>query len=405
VNWSARIAFWARIGVPATVLAVSLTALVFVATRGATDSGAAPVAEQADVRLDTTASSVSRRVRDRLTVDLQLAGPRASAGRELGVRVWWKPRPGGRRWTEMIDDVRVVRVGSKTTVSVPEWSMRAGSATVCVARSSLDVDAACAPAVAAGALPADTAGDGISWMRVNVPKPTSALDAHAMWIHQLERSSGGNVGRIAARAHASGVQTVIIKASGGPTAWDQFTEQLVDALHAQGLQVCAYQRLFGERPKTEAKLGIAAVEMGADCLVLDAESEYKNQHAEARVYLRTLRAGIGEDFPVGFTSFPYVSYHTTVPWKVFLGPGGAQYNLPQIYWKTIGDPVDHAVARTWRENVGFGRPIVPIGQTYLNPAPAEIRRFRQQVEARGARGVSWWVWQLTDRTRWEAITP
>ena len=80
--------------------------------------------------------------------------------------------------------------------------------------------------------------------------------------------------------------------------------------------------------------------MGADCVVIDAESELKGRYAQAQAYMRRLRARVGPDYPLGLTSFPYVHYHPTFPYSVFLGPGGAQFNVPQMYWKTIGVSVD-----------------------------------------------------------------
>jgi hypothetical protein len=137
--------------------------------------------------------------------------------------------------------------------------------------------------------------------------------------------------------------------------------------------------------------------------VIDAESEYKNKHAQARTYVRSLRSRIGPSFPVGFTSFPYVSFHRTVPYRVFLGEGGAQYNLPQVYWKAIGDSPGEALARTYRENRGFGRPIYPIGQAYSSPSPTAIRTFKATARRYGARGISWWSWQSAGEAQFRAL--
>jgi Putative peptidoglycan binding domain len=117
-----------------------------------------------------------------------------------------------------------------------------------------------------------------------------------------------------------------------------------------------------------------------------------------------LRRQIGPSYPVGLTSFPYTDYHPAFPYSVFLGPGAAQYNLPQIYWKTIGDPVDVAYDHTWVWNRFYERPIMPLGQVYLNPRPRAIRRFRKLAIAHGFRGVSWWSWQHARRRQWRAIS-
>ena len=104
------------------------------------------------------------------------------------------------------------------------------------------------------------------------------------------------------------------------------------------------------------------------------------------------------------TSFPYVDYHSKVPYSVFLGPGGAQANLPQVYWKDIGDSVDAASAKTVAQNRIYERPIAPIGQTYQEPSAEELARFRAVWAGYGAAGLSWWSWQATSAGGWAALS-
>jgi peptidoglycan hydrolase-like protein with peptidoglycan-binding domain len=225
-----------------------------------------------------------------------------------------------------------------------------------------------------------------------------------MWIWQLGRSSGGDPVAIAAQARLGGVSTVFVKSADGASDFaGQFTPALVQALKAQGLRVCAWQFAYGTNPVGEAAQGIAAVQAGADCLVVDAESDYAGKYAQAQQYMQALRAAIGPDYPVGLTSFPYVHYHSSIPYSVFLGPGGAQFNLPQMYWKDIGTSVDAVYATTYTHNRIYGRPVLPLGQTYQDPAPAELTRFRQLAAAYGAPGVSWWSWQETQSSEWAVL--
>lgn len=231
----------------------------------------------------------------------------------------------------------------------------------------------------------------------------TAFDGSAVWIHVLEQSSGGDLDAIAATAHQRGVSTLIVKASHGTKPWAQFTPELVEGLHARGLKVCAYSRILSRYPRSEARVSAAAVAQGADCFVIDAEAEYEGRYAQARTYMRELRRLVGPDFPVGLTSFPYVDLHPSFPYSVFLGPGGAQFNLPQVYWRAIGDTVDQALARTFAWNALYGRPIRPLGQLWMHPPRAELLRFRALAAAYGATGVSWWVWQLASPGGLEAI--
>lgn len=234
---------------------------------------------------------------------------------------------------------------------------------------------------------------------------TGALEGQGMWIWYVNKSDGGSVAAIVAQAHAAGVTTLFIKSSDGSSNyWSQFSPQLVAELHANGLKVCAWQYVYGSNPEGEADLGAEAVANGADCLVIDAEAEYEGKYAAAQTYIADLRAKIGAAYPLALASFPYVSYHPTFPYSVFLGPNGAQFNAPQMYWKDIGTSVDTVYANTYIANRIYQRPIFPLGQTYGKATPTEILRFREEAVDYGAQGWSFWDWQETGAGGWEALT-
>lgn len=226
-----------------------------------------------------------------------------------------------------------------------------------------------------------------------------------MWIWELRSVEHGDVSAIIAGAHRYGIGTLLVKSSDGTTLWtQQFNSQLVSELHAAGLKVCAWQYVYGTHPVTEAYMGAAAVRDGADCLVIDAESEYEGRYVAAQTYVRRLRDLIGARFPVALAGFPYVDYHPAFPYSVFLGPGGAQYNAPQMYWHAIGVSTDAVYAHTYAFNLPYGRPIFPLGQVYGHPPAHQIVRFRELSRAYGAKGVSWWDWQEARPYSWTAIS-
>ncbi|MEA2156712.1 MAG: hypothetical protein QOE11_2852 [Solirubrobacteraceae bacterium] len=230
------------------------------------------------------------------------------------------------------------------------------------------------------------------------------LRGDGMWIWELPKSDGGNLDVIAARAHAAGMQTVFVKSSDAAKVWPQFTPQLVADLHARGLRVCAWQFVYGTNPLGEAAAGAAAVTAGADCLVIDAETAYEGRYASAQRYIGALRLAIGPAFPVGLTSFPYVDYHPGLPYSVFLGPGGAQANMPQVYWKAIGGSVDAVSARTVAHNRIYQAPLAPLGQAYAAPRPEDLQRFRAIWAGYGAAGLSWWDYQSASDTTWATLS-
>jgi Putative peptidoglycan binding domain len=226
----------------------------------------------------------------------------------------------------------------------------------------------------------------------------------AMWIWELPSSNGGNVASIHATARQYKIQTLIIKAGDGSGAWSQFNAQTVAALRARGLRVCAWQYVYGVNPLAEAQVGAEAVHNGADCLLIDAESEYEGRYVQAQTYITELRKLIGPNYPVALASFPYIDFHPAFPYSVFLGSGGAQYNVPQMYWKDIGTTVDNVYSHTYAFNRIYGRPISPLGQVYNTPPDHQVVRFRQLSRAYGASGVSWWNWQESPRSKWIALS-
>ena len=233
---------------------------------------------------------------------------------------------------------------------------------------------------------------------------SNPLHGRGVWIWELGSTAHGNLSTILARAHQYGVSTVFIKSSDGGSFWSgQFSSAVVHALRRGGLKVCAWQYVYGYRPVAEADAGAEAVRHGANCLVIDAEAQYEGRYVSAQTYMERLRSLIGRRFPLALASFPYVDYHPGLPYSVFLGPGGAQYNVPQMYWKDIGTSVSAVYAHTYAYNRIYRRRIFPLGQIYSSPPSSQIRRFRASSRAYGASGVSWWDWQSARAAAWRAI--
>jgi hypothetical protein len=235
-----------------------------------------------------------------------------------------------------------------------------------------------------------------------VPQGT-AFEGNGMWIWYVSQSNGGSVSSIARRAAKAGVTTLFIKSSDGARPWSQFTPALVEALHARGLKVCGWGYVYGNNPRGEARAARTAIQRGADCFVIDAETEYEGKYAAADLYMRKLRAYAGPDYPIGVAPFPYVDYHPGYPYSVFLGPGGAQFNLPQMYWRAIGVSVKTIYARTYNYGTLYGRPIYPLGQTYGGVKRLDITCFRRYAQLYGATGLSWWSWQATPSSGWSTL--
>jgi hypothetical protein len=233
------------------------------------------------------------------------------------------------------------------------------------------------------------------------------LAGHAMWIWLMQATDGGNLAKIIAQAKLDGIKTLIIKNGDGRTLWSQFNPTLVSEIHAAGLKVCAWQYVYGNYPLQEAEVGAAAKKDGADCLIIDAEVQYQGRYVAAQTYIRDLRARVGPKFSVGLAGLPYVEYHESFPYSVFLGANGAQFNMPQMYWIDIGTTVPYIYQTTYTENSIYQRPIYPLGQLYGDssgsPSTLSVGQFNTLAKDYKAGGVSWWDFQSA-RPAWLADT-
>jgi hypothetical protein len=266
-------------------------------------------------------------------------------------------------------------------------------------------------AAAGSPLPAARAAQSRAALAGTVPPPFTVpagqalrpFQGRGMWIWMLSSTDGGNLSSIIAQAKSHGIATLFIKSGDGTTMWSQFNRPVVAALHHAGLRVCAWQYVYGNHPVEEAQVGATAVHDGANCLVIDAEVEYQGKYVQAQTYIRTLRKLIGYRFSVGLAGFPWVDYHPSFPYSVFLGPHAAQVNVPQMYWKDIGTTVDNVYAHTYEWNELYQRPIAPLGQLYSSPRINQIERFRSMSRYYRAPNVSWWDWQSSGNPQWAAM--
>ncbi|MCO5316294.1 MAG: peptidoglycan-binding protein [Solirubrobacterales bacterium] len=235
--------------------------------------------------------------------------------------------------------------------------------------------------------------------------PASAAtpyDRQGMWIWYISSSENGSLDAIIRRARRADVGTLYIKSGDGTNVWSQFTRSMVRRFQRAGLKVCGWQYVYGREPAREAAVSAVAKKRGADCFVIDAEAEYEGRYSQADRYIRQLRRRVGPKFKLALSTFPYNNYHQGFPYSVFLGPGAATANLPQVYWKAIGDSVREAVGIAWRENSIYERQIYPVGQTWMDPSAKALKNFRRYAKSYGV-APSWWSWQETSRSAWRTL--
>jgi len=257
-----------------------------------------------------------------------------------------------------------------------------------------------APAASSSAVSVN--GDPAGQVPQSERQPSSPYRRPGMWIWYVDASHGGNLTRIIKRAKKSKIGTLYIKSGDGTNVWSQFNRPLVERLQRAGLKVCGWQYVYGRSPGREAKVSAVAKRRGADCFVIDAETEYEGNYSGADRYVRKLRKLVGPKFRLSLSTFPYAHFHPGFPYSVFLGPGAATINLPQVYWKTIGDSVKEAIGTTWTYNRMYKRGIFPVGQTYFGQGLKDLTRFRRFTASYGS-APSWWSWQETNSSEWATL--
>ena len=207
---------------------------------------------------------------------------------------------------------------------------------------------------------------------IAVPAGSTPFDRQGMWIWYIDKSEGGSLPRIIAKAQRYGIGTLYVKSGDGGSVWSQFTTSMVETFHQAGIDVCAWQFVYGDSPVAEAKVGAASVARGADCLVIDAEGDYEGKYASADRYIRALRARIGADYPLSLAGLPLRRLPPVLPLLGLLRPG--RRHLQPAADVLEGDR--NLGARRLRAHLPLQPPLGPPGL----PARADLRRRRAQVD-------------------------
>lgn len=149
---------------------------------------------------------------------------------------------------------------------------------------------------------------------------------------------------------------------------------ITDLLHAEGIKVWGWQYLYGGKlyngadnrlstPKAEAA---AAAEMlnrlGLDGYIADPEREYKLAGAgAAAVFGREFRKLMGNDFPMGLSSYRFPKLHMDFPWAAWLD--FANCHMPQVYWGKGGQRKELEKSITQLKALK-DLPVIPAGRAY-----------------------------------------
>ena len=201
-----------------------------------------------------------------------------------------------------------------------------------------------------------------------------------MWIWVLS-ASGGSATAVADQAERYGIEVVFVKSGDGDDYWTPVhSKPFVNALHARGLDVCAWQFVYGSDPRGEASR-CGRGQAGADCFVIEPRTSTRAATPRPRPTCERLR-GRRPRLSVALTPLPLRRLPPDLPVLGVPGPRAAQYNLPQMYWHTIGVSVASNFDHTYRFNRPYGQPDLPARSDLRRPAPKdEVIEFRRHARA------------------------
>ena len=240
-----------------------------------------------------------------------------------------------------------------------------------------------------------------------------------MWIYLPDKTEGGNVGAIIAKAKATGLTHLYVRMG---SAWDGFNvapfmDKILPAAHAAGIKVIGWDfpKLDPLGPDIErAKAMINYTTPSGD--KIDAFSPDIESPAEgtrltpenAKRYGAALREVAGPDYTLIVTVPRPSKERPTHPYNEIVA--GYDAIAPMIYWLDRQPDTDVAGAMQFLSK--YNVPIYPVGQAYDGspeggrkgvPPPEELFRFMRFAEKHGAAGVSFWSWQAANQPAWNAV--
>jgi hypothetical protein len=240
-----------------------------------------------------------------------------------------------------------------------------------------------------------------------------------MWLYEPEKTEGGDVAAIVAKAKAAGLSHLYVRTG---SSWNgfyagSFLDQILPAAHEADLMVYGWDFPRLINVADDVRRAKAAIDHRApgkhriDGFSADIETRSEGTHitgAAAAEYGRLLRDAVGSSYPL-IATVPRPSPAQNYPYAEVVASFDAI--APMVYW--LNRQPDTDVSGALRDLAQYGKPVFPVGQAYDGapeggragvPPPEELWRFMRFAQAGGAQGVSFWSWQAANAKAWAAIT-
>ena len=235
------------------------------------------------------------------------------------------------------------------------------------------------------------------------------ITGKGIYIWQLKRCEGGDMGKVVNRLKAADMTHVLPKIADGDdpdikTIVDNWKllPDLVNRCHKAGIQVIGWQYVYGANPTGEADRAITELrKLPFDGFVINAERQYRdlaNNAQAAWIYCEKIRAAY-PDLLLGLSSYRFPHYHAKFPFNTFLS--FCDFNMPQVYWMQSNGTVPAQLADTIKAYEPYVYcPMIPTGAAFeehgWKAVPDDQRIFVEEVRKHGLSGCNWWEY-------WEAF--
>jgi hypothetical protein len=241
-----------------------------------------------------------------------------------------------------------------------------------------------------------------------------------MWTWEVDRTEGGDVHAIVAKAKEIGLTHVYVRTG---SSWmglhgTPFLDDLLPVAHAAGLRVYGWDFPSFVDVGADIDRAVAAIRHQApgghriDGFVADIETSAEGTRLTpdaAELYSAGLRAAVGPDTVlIACVPNPTPHHLRIFPYSLVLPHYDAV--APMIYW--LNRQPDEDARRAMDFFRPLGLPVIPVGQAYDGapeggrpgpPTPDELRRFVGAVNEGGAVGMSFWSWQHAVPETWLAL--
>lgn len=243
-----------------------------------------------------------------------------------------------------------------------------------------------------------------------------------MWLHQWDRSNGGNPRAVVKRAQQNGITTLFVRGWSKRDGYEapRALRALLPATKGTNIKVVVWEFVYLNNPVAEARRLAAEAKIGVNgaprvaAVAPDIETAAEGTAINSRrvlLYMKTLRAALPRNVSI-LVTVPWPSEHRVGKFPYAAAARYANAILPMAYWYNRSPvAVTAASVRFLRR---YHRPIMPVGQGYdgrldapwLPPANISKQVGAFLVTARQAKvpAVSLWSWQTAPTSVWRKLS-